>query len=155
MSTLRRSVAFLVAFLAVAALAAGCTDEAVSDPDGASTSPPATPSDDEPPGPIVGKYLYQNAGLRVTADFDGNAGSLLIINKTGRDVPEPSLYVRDATDGHRVEGTVDAATGIDDGKRKEFDFEFPPAVNPDTIGLLFLVLGDDDYGAFIPPAAAG
>ena len=159
MSTLRRLGhpvgASIAALLIALVVAAGCTDEASPAPDGSATSsPPGTPSDDGATGPLAGKYLYQNAGLRVTADFDGTTGTLFIINNTGRDVPEPSLYVRDATDGHRVEGTVDGAGGIADGKRKEFDFEFPPAVTPGTIGLLFLVMGEDDYGAFIPPAAA-
>ncbi|MEX0754216.1 MAG: hypothetical protein WD206_04395 [Actinomycetota bacterium] len=153
MSTLRRYLAFSVALAAVVALVAGCTDEAEPTPnDSPSSTAPETPG---PEGSVAlkGKYLYQNAGLRVTADFDGNVGTLLIINKTGRDVPEPSLYIRAADDGARVQGTVEAASGIEDDKRKEFAFEFPPTVNPNTIGLLFLVMGEDDYGAFVPPTA--
>jgi hypothetical protein len=52
-----------------------------------------------------------------------------------------------------IDGKVLASTAIANGKVSTFDVTFPPSVRPDTIGLLILVLGTDNYGAFIPPAA--
>ena len=63
--------------------------------------------------------------------------------------------MRAADDGTEIDGKVTGAKPIPDGKNASFQFEFPPEVDPSTIGLLFLVLGEDDYGAFIPPAATG
>jgi hypothetical protein len=42
---------------------------------------------------------------------------------------------------------------IPDGKTGDFKVTFPPEVRPDTIGLLILLIGPDNYGAFVPPAA--
>ncbi|MEX2275973.1 MAG: hypothetical protein WEA10_10480 [Actinomycetota bacterium] len=152
MSTLRRFLALFAAVGVVAVLATGCDSDAEPTPDPTTPDPSAT---EDPSGPIAGKYLYANAGLRATVEFDGNAGQLDISNKTGRELPEPFLYVRAADDGAQVDGKVVGAKPIPDGKNESFRFEFPPEVDPSTIGLLFLVLGEDDYGAFIPPAASG
>ena len=150
---LRRTAAACLALALTGALAAGCTDDAESPPqDTPVESPDATETEDVQQA-IKGKYLYQNAGLRATAEFEGSSGELVIVNRTGRELPEPFLYVREAENGARVDGTMDGSSPIPDGNNDRFRFEFPPEITPQTIGLLFLVLGEDDYGAFIPPAA--
>jgi hypothetical protein len=151
MATIRGFAALLVL---AAILAASCTGD--GDDGGPSTqSPSATATATEPvPEPVKGAYSYSNAGLRASVRFEPSGGATLeIANDTGRTLPKPALYVENASTGKEIDGKVLSSAAIPDGKTSTFDVTFPPEVRPDTIGLLILLLGSDNYGAFVPPAA--
>jgi hypothetical protein len=93
-----------------------------------------------------GVYRYENAGLSATLDL--RKGTLEIENDTGRPLGEPAFYVLGATDGHRVDGRVIDPTRIPDGKTVTFAVELD-GIAPKDIGLAILVLGGDNYGAFV------
>jgi hypothetical protein len=150
MGTTHRFAALL---LLVAVLSAGCTSDG---DDGASNGPSsATATASETvAAPVKGEYSYSNAGLNASVRFDPSGGATLEIdNDTGRALPKPGLYVENASTGKEIDGKVLSAAAVPDGKTSTFDVTFPPEVRPDTIGLLILLFGPDNYGAFIPPAA--
>lgn len=151
MGTIRGFAALLVL---VAVLAAGCTSDG-DDGGPSSKPPPATDSPTEaPPTAVKGEYSYSNAGLNASVRFEPSGGATLEIdNGTGRTLPKPGLYVENASTGKEIDGKVVSSAAIPDGKTSTFDVTFPPEVRPDTIGLLILLLGTDNYGAFVPPAA--
>ncbi len=141
MQTTRRRAVVIV--LALAFGAAACT--------GASGRSDASPS---PTGPTAedvirpGRsdvYRYANAGLEATLDL--SEGTLEIDNGTDHDVGKPSFYVLNAFDGSRTDGRVLDPAPIPAGERATFEIELD--VPPKDIGLIILVLGDDNYGAFV------
>ena len=93
-------------------------------------------------------YVYQNAGLTATLDLDAGNGTLQIQNDTGRELAAPSFYLLDARDGHRVPGTVRGGEPTANGKTSEFDVTFS-GLDARNIGLAVLVIGHDNYGAFV------
>lgn len=95
----------------------------------------------------VGVYRYVNAGLTATLDLE--TGTLEIENKTGRDLAEPDFYVLDARDGTQTDGKVDAPTDVPSGETKTFDVSLNGIAVKD-IGLAVLLIGPDNYGAFVP-----
>jgi len=99
-----------------------------------------------PPG--TGVYEYANAGLNVTLEIDGNEGTLTIENGTGRELPEPDLYILDARDGSRIEGEVVDPAPIPAGQAATFAAAFD-GIEVRNIGLVILLLGQDNYGAFV------
>lgn len=144
--TRRRSA--LPGLLALALLVVACSGGGRSEP--GPTSPPV-----EVPtriGTTPGLYEYRNAGLLAVLDFDetGRTATLEVENGTGRDLGEPFVYVLDARDGHRIDGRIPDAAPIPDGGRATFTVRFPPGLEVDQIGLAILVLGGDNYGAFVP-----
>lgn len=99
-----------------------------------------------PPGTAL--YAYSNAGLTATMHLEGNTGTLEVHNGTGRELPKPSFYILDARDGHQVDGQVDGATSIPDGETRTFDVSYS-GLDLKNIGLLVLLMGRDNYGAFV------
>ena len=99
-----------------------------------------------PPGTAV--YRYANAGLVATIRLDGEAGTLEIENGAGRELPPPDFYILDARDGRRVKGTVEDPVAIPDGESVTFDVSFS-GLEIDNIGLVILLMGQDNYGAFV------
>lgn len=99
-----------------------------------------------PPGTAV--YRYANAGLAATIRLDGGAGTLEIENGTGRELPPPDFYILDGRDGSRVKGEVRDPTSIPDGQTMTFDVSFSD-LEIDNIGLVILLMGRDNYGAFV------
>lgn len=99
-----------------------------------------------PPGSAV--YAYANAGLEVTLDIDGNEGTLQIENGTGRELPEPDFYILDARDGSRIEGDVSEAAPTPVDQTSTFEVSFS-GIEVRNIGLVVLLLGRDNYGAFV------
>jgi hypothetical protein len=97
-----------------------------------------------------GSFKYVNSGLTVTLRLANNTGTMQVQNKTGHDLDKPSLYVEDGTDGHRIDGKVVGATPVANGQIKTFQVQFPPAVSPKEIGLVLLLFGTLNYGAFAP-----
>ena len=150
MDAIRRFVAPLVL---AAVLSGACTGNDGGNPDaGDDTTPPSTPAS-ESPSPVIpsgsGEYVYENMGLVATLDLDDGTGTLEIENGTGRELPEPDFYILDARDGHRVEGTVTSPTPIGNGETATFDVSFE-GIEVRNIGLVILLLGPDNFGAFVP-----
>ena len=144
----------LASFLVIAStITAGCTGSGTDGNPPSTDRPPAT-TESIPP-PIQDEYSYSNAGLNARVKFEGSGRATLEIeNDTGRTLPKPGLYVEHAATGREINGRVVSSAAIPDGETSTFDVTFPPEVRPDTIGLLILLIGPDNYGAFVPPAAA-
>jgi hypothetical protein len=98
-----------------------------------------------PPGTAV--YLYANPGLVATMRLDGDAGTLTIENDTGAELPPPGFYILDASTGDRVIGEVKDPTVIPIGETRTFRVSFS-GLGIKDIGLVILVIGHDNYGAF-------
>jgi hypothetical protein len=96
------------------------------------------------PGAAI--YRYANAGLVVTLDLD--AGTLEVENGTGRELPRPDVYALAAADGAQIDGRVIGASPIPAGGTATFDVELA-GIEPDDIGLVVLLMGKDNYGAFV------
>jgi hypothetical protein len=132
---------------------AGCTGGGAPGGEGPSggtgataDSPTPTASFSGPPGTAL--YRYVNAGLTATMHLDGNTGTLEIDNATGRELAKPSFYILDARDGTQIDGKVDAATTVPDGETATFDVSYS-GLDIKNIGLLVLLMGPDNYGAFV------
>ena len=111
-----------------------------------------TPTPTGSTGPVVitpGEFQYQNAGLDVTLELKTNIGTMVVKNGTGHDLAKPDMYVFLAT-GKRVDGKVTNAAAVPDGASQTFKVEFPPEVTDKTVGLVILLFGSDNYGAFAP-----
>lgn len=104
----------------------------------------ATPTFQAPPG----SYRYQGLGVEAVLVFDGPNASLRIANSTGYDLGEPHLYVLKADDGSRLDLTTADPAPIPAGDSARFQVSFES--DPPAIGLVFLMLGEDDFGAFVP-----
>lgn len=117
--------------------ATGATGETGPSPAVTFTGPPGT-----------GVYEYANAGLKVTLEIDRNEGTLTIENGTGRELPEPDFYILDARDGSRIEGEVLDPAPIPAGQTATYDAAFR-GIEVRNIGLVILLLGEDNYGAFV------
>lgn len=128
----------LLALVPLLVLAA-CTGSGKSDGGRPSPQPVLRPGNS-------GVYRYVNAGLVATLDLP--KGTLEIENDTGRDLPKPGFYVLDATDGHRVPGRVIDAAGIPEGGTATFRIALD-GIAPKDIGLIVLLIGSDNYGAFV------
>jgi hypothetical protein len=113
-------------------------------PSGNGTGP--TPSISAAPGSTV--YRYVNEGLTATMVLEGRTGTLEIDNRTGNEVGKPGFYVLNAIDGHRVDGTVSDAIPLPNGKDESFRVSLGNVEIKD-IGLLVLLMGRDNYGAFV------
>ncbi len=141
---------FVALVIGSAVLVAGCTSDG-EEPNGtAPTGPTAdtgpTPAQTFTPGQAV--YTYANAGLRVTLDVEGTEGTLEVDNGTENELGRPDLYVLDAVDGHEIGLDVAGSEAIPAGDISAFDVDLGD-VDLDRIGLLILLLGRDNYGAFV------
>jgi hypothetical protein len=96
-------------------------------------------------------YEYLNAGLRVVMQVDGTAGTIEIENDTDHEVGKPDFYLLDARTGARSEGRVDAGATVAAGETGSFDVSFA-GIQIREIGLVVLLLGRDNYGAFVRTA---
>ena len=67
------------------------------------------------------------------------------------DLDAPGVYVKGAVDGHEIDGEVVASTPVAAGERATFDVRLD-GITVDDIGLLVLLFGADDYGAFVRTA---
>jgi len=138
--------------LALAVVLAACTGDEepngdLSGPTGGTTGTSATGPTGTlsvPPGSSV--YRYVNAGLVATLDLD--AGTLEVRNETGRELSKPGFYVLDARDGTQVDGQVQAPEPIPAGETATFDVVLD-AIERKNIGLVVLLMGQDNLGAFV------
>jgi len=115
---------------------------------GASAPQDTGPTPAETLTPGAGEFTYANSGLVVTVEVEGSAGTLEVDNGTDHDLAEPGLYVLDAVDGHEIEVDVLQSAPVDAGETAIFDVSLSE-VDVDQIGLLVLLFGRDDYGAFV------
>ena len=137
----------------VAVFAAACTSGGGGD--GTPTTP-VSPTSPPASGPVrfqPGEYSYRFGGISADLSFDAGAATLEVNNASGAALDAPSLYVIDAA-GARHDGTVGAASPIPDGGSATFQVTFPEEVKPKTIGLVILLFGDSNYGAFAPVPVA-
>jgi hypothetical protein len=79
--------------------------------------------------------------------LDGASGTLTIENDTGGELPPPGFYILRAGTGDRGSGEVKDPTVIPNGEAKTFRVSFS-GVGIKDIGLVILVMGHDNYGAF-------
>jgi len=140
-----------VAFV-LAVMLAGCTsgEDGGTNPtgDGETTLVP-TPAETFTGAPGTAVYTYVNGGLVVTVELDGSAGTMTVDNGTESGVGAPGVYVLDAIDGHEIEGEVSSAAPVGAGERATFDLTVDEITDAGNIGLLVLLLGADNYGAFV------
>jgi hypothetical protein len=156
MKTTHRGLLFVWIVVAVT-LAASCTKSTDTEPRASGTTgsgtgtgngsdtvtPEATATG--PPGTAV--YRYANPGLLATMSLDGDSGTLTIENDTGGELPPPGFYILDARTGDRVSGEVKDPTVIPNGQMKTFRVSFL-GLGIKDIGLVILLIGHDNYGAF-------
>jgi hypothetical protein len=156
MKTTHRSLLFLTIVMA-ATLATSCTRSTATEPrasgptgsgtgtgSGSDTVTPE-PTATGPPGTAV--YRYANPGLVATIRLDGDSGTMTIENDTGGELPPPGFYILDASTGDRVSGEVEDPTRIPNGETTTFRISFS-GLGIKDIGLVILVIGRDNYGAF-------
>jgi hypothetical protein len=150
MKPTRRVVVLL--FLAITLGACTGDDGDATAPSGPSpTSDVPTPAQTFTGAPGTAVYEYANEGLLVTLELDGSEGTLRVDNGSANDLDVPGVYVKDAVDGHEIDGEVIASTPVAAGERATFDVRLD-GITVDDIGLLVLLFGADDYGAFVRTA---
>lgn len=145
-----------LALVSLSALAACTGDEeppaATSAPaGGTSTSAVPTPAETFTGASGTATYSYALDGLNVTVELDGSEGTMRVDNDTEHRLDAPDVYVLDAEDGHEVEGEVLASAPVPAGDSATFDVELD-GVGVEDIGLLVLLFGADNYGAFVRTA---
>jgi hypothetical protein len=148
----------LVALLCVAIALGACTG-GDGDGDGgptgstgpSTTSEAPTPAQSFTGAPGTATYEYANEGLLVTVDLDGSGGTLEVENDSEHDLDPPGLYVEDAVDGHEIYGEVVDSAPVAAGESATFDVTLDN-ITVDDIGLLVLLFGADNYGAFVRTA---
>ena len=144
----------LVALLCLATALGACTGG-----DGGSTASTGPSTTGEVPTPAqtftgapgTATYEYANEGLLVTVDLDGSDGTLEVNNGSEHDLDPPGLYVEDAADGHEIDGEVVDSAPVAAGQTATFDVRLDD-ITVDDIGLLVLLFGADNYGAFVRTA---
>ena len=148
----------LVALLCLAIALGACTGGDGSE-DGRSTGSTGPSMTTEVPTPAqtftgapgTATYEYANEGLLVTVDLDGSDGTLEVENDSEHDLDPPGLYVEDAVDGHEIDVEVVDSTPVAAGEQASFDVKLD-GITVDDIGLLVLLFGADNFGAFVRTA---
>jgi hypothetical protein len=79
--------------------------------------------------------------------LEGDSGTLTMKNDTDAELPPPGFYILDASTGDRVIGEVKDQTVVPIGETRTFRVSFS-GLGIKDIGLVILVIGHDNYGAF-------
>jgi hypothetical protein len=152
------TVRFIALALALAALLAACTDDGNGgSPTGPVTGGTGNTAGGGGPTPVTtgpaarGTYEYVNAGLRVIVEIDGTDGTMEVDNGTERELEPPDFYILDARDGTEIEGEVAEPAPTPAGETATFAISFE-GIEVRNIGLLVLLFGTDNYGAFVRTA---
>jgi hypothetical protein len=146
---------FVVPALLASVLLGACTnnntppDSKSSTPDSTPASTSTSPSSSSPPG----DFTYENAGVIAAVKYAPDKSTLTVTNHTGAEIPAPGIYMLDARDGHRIAGTVDNSVPVQTGTSKDFNVTFAQQVDETNVGLMILLIGHANYGAFVPPTA--
>jgi hypothetical protein len=132
--------------------AAACTKDGGSQPVSPASRTSTTPSPVTTTQVAItpGEFRYANAGLVVTLTLETNIGTMVVDNGTDHDLAKPDLYVLDGSTGRQIDGRVLNTQPIPQGGKQTFKVQFPPVVNDKEIGLVLLLFGSDNYGAFAP-----
>jgi hypothetical protein len=120
---------------------------------GSDTRPPAqgSPSTSPPPVTSADSYVFTDAaGIEARLTIEDEGAVLTVENDTGGTLPRPGVYVLDARDGARVDWTVVESAAVSEGE-SEWQVERPAVPEPKHLGLVVLLFGGEDYGAFVPP----
>jgi hypothetical protein len=104
-----------------------------------------SPALEVPPG----AYVYRTKEIEATFELKGNTGTLLVFNGTGLPLDDPGVYLLDARDGSRVDAEVTDAAPVPDGQTGEFEVTIPGAPTAKHVGLIALLAGNADLGAFV------
>jgi len=115
------------------------------------TSQAPTPAQTFTGAPGTATYEYANEGLLVTIDLDGSNRTLAVENDSEHDLDPPGLYVEDAVDGHEIDVEVADSAPVAAGEQASFDVQLD-GITVDDIGLLVLLFGADNFGAFVRTA---
>jgi len=107
---------------------------------------PRSPSLEVAPG----AYVYLSDEIEATFDLRGDEGTLSVFNGTGFPLDDPGVYLLDARDGARVDAEVIDAAPVPDGETSEFEVAIPGAPEEKHVGMIALLAGDADLGAFVP-----
>ena len=147
--------ALLSALVAAALLLGACTRNDPTPPassDGSTSS--TAPSSVEPTSPgQTGAYTYENAGVIADVKYSSDKSTLTVTNHTGAEIPAPGIYMLDARDGHRIAGTVEDSAPVPAASSQDFTVTFAQPVDEANVGLMILLIGHANYGAFVPPTA--
>ncbi|MGZ8631130.1 MAG: hypothetical protein ACXWZF_09225 [Actinomycetota bacterium] len=147
-----RPVIRAAALAAVAAFAlAACTGD---------DTPPAsadeTPTTSPPPVTSADSYVFTDAaGIEARLTLQGDGAILSVVNDTGALLPKPGIFVLDARDGTRSTWTVVGSGPVLEGERVEFTVERTAVPEARHLGLVVMLFGGEDYGAFVPPEPGG
>jgi hypothetical protein len=147
MSSLRR---FVAPAILLVVLGGACTDGGEVTPTDSRSQSPSQPTNAGPTTFTPGRFRYQNAGLQVDLQLEANTGTMDVNNGSGFELGKPDVYVLDGLSGERIDGKVLDAQPIEDGAEASFQVQFPPEVTPKSLGLVILLFGSDNYGAFAP-----
>jgi len=140
----------MLGFAVVTLGMAACTGDA-DPPADAEASPQTSP----PPVTSTDSYVFTDAaGIEARITIEEEGALLTVENDTGGALPRPGVYVLDARDGSRVDWTVVDAASAAEGEN-EWRVERPAVPEPKHIGLVVLLFGGEDYGAFVPPRSGG
>lgn len=138
-------VGFLVA---IAAVGTACTS-------GGSPSPTASrgtsAAGSGTPVASAIDYTYTRAGVSAELRYRLGGGVLTVTNRSGGDLPSPGIYLLRADDGTRIDARLSAANPLTDGSTRTYTVTFASSLAPRDVGLILLLIGRDNYGAFIPP----
>ena len=129
---------------------AACTGDGSEVTSTASAGADTSPTDAGATTFSPGTFRYQNAGLQVALQLEANTGTMDVDNGSGFALGKPDLYVLDGVTGEHIDGKVLDAQPVQDGAQATFQVQFPPAVTPKSLGLVILLFGSDNYGAFAP-----
>jgi hypothetical protein len=155
----KTTVRFVALALALATLLAACTDDGTGGvPTGTGgTGGTGRTTGGVGPTPVTtgpaarGTYEYVNAGLRVIVQIDGTEGTMEVDNGTDRELEPPDFYILDARDGTEIDGEVAEPAPTPAGATASFAISFE-GIEVRNIGLLVLLFGSDNYGAFVRTA---
>ena len=135
----------------VALLLGACTNNDPTPPPsssgGSTTQPSEVPTSFAP----TGDYTYENAGVIASVKYAPDKSTLTVTNHTGAEIPAPGIYMLDARDGHRIAGTVQDTESLATGSSQDFTVTFAQQVDQANVGLMILLIGHANYGAFVPP----
>jgi hypothetical protein len=146
---------FVVPLVLVALLLSACTGDS---PPKQSTTPQTGTGSPQPTQtfqPKPGQYTYENAGVIAILKYAPDKSTLTITNHTGAEIPAPGIYMLDARDGHRIAGTVENTAPVPTASSQDFSVTFASQTEQANVGLMILLIGHANYGAFVPPPSPG
>lgn len=145
-----RGAAFGTATIAFMVIASSCTASS-----GGGNTPSTSTSVAEHSSSTVpashGRYTYERSGVTAILTYSPDGTGLTITNHTGGDIAAPSVYLLRADNGARVDAKAIDASHIPDGSSQRFALTFTSRVPSNDVGLIALILGHDNVGAFQPP----